>query len=171
MNLATCSLWNASVGVVAFISMVGCTTAPSSRGTVAPAVSPAIGIQHVAIPQPAWTCVDGAVGDISFQQSQIILKKAGDEGVSLSQKLILCVLQGKTVVKLAPAVVQTAGGQTSTLKLDLRNVTDEDGDLIVVEDNRAANDFRADPAKFIAEHDVFAVAVKAKVTSTEGMLK
>lgn len=111
------------------------------------------------------------IGQVGYEKESFVLNKGMSDGVSVSQKFVLCVRMEQKVVRLAPAAVQATEGQTSTLRLDLRNVPDEDGDLVVVEGGRVANDFRADPAKFIAEHDVFAVAVKAKVASTEGMLK
>lgn len=111
------------------------------------------------------------VGRVGYDRESFVLNKGMTDGVSVSQRFVLCVRMEQKVVRLAPAAVQAAEGQTSTLRLDLRNVQDEDGDLIVVEGGRVANDFRADPAKFIAEHEVFAVAVKTKATSTEGVLK
>lgn len=111
------------------------------------------------------------IGRVGYDRETFVLNKGMSDGVSVSQKFVLCVRVEQKVVRLAPAAVQSADGQTSTLRLDLRNVQDEDGDLIVVEGGRVANEFRADPAKFIAEHEVFAVAVKTKAVSKEGMLK
>ena len=111
------------------------------------------------------------VGRVGYDRESFVLNKGMSDGVSVSQKFVLCVRMEQKVVRLAPAAVQTTEGQTSTLRLDLKNVQDEDGDLIVVEGGRVANDFRSNPAKFIAEHEVFAVAVKSKTVSTEGMLK
>ena len=97
------------------------------------------------------------VGRVGYDRETFVLNKGMSDGVSISQKFVLCVRMEQKVVRLAPAAVQATEGQSSTLRLDLRNVPDEDGDLVVVEGGRVANDFRADPAKFIAEHDVFAV--------------
>lgn len=110
------------------------------------------------------------IGNVGCVNGTVMLDKGTQDGIVVAQTVLICVREQGRLATIGRAEVVPAE-KSSTLKLNIRNVKDEDGDLIVVEDNCAANEFRTAPAKFVAEHEVFAVAVKARAVSTEGMLK
>lgn len=110
------------------------------------------------------------IGSVGCVNGSVVLDKGVLDGVVVAQTVLICVREQSRLVTICEAEA-VPSERSSTLKLNIRNVEDEDGDLVAVEDGSAAKDFRAAPAKFIAEHKVFAVAMKTKAASTEGRLK
>lgn len=162
-----------SVGASALV-VCGCVSKkshePEPAGVQNLAAEPAVEIK--TMPKAVRECrvvkSKTIVGRVGYDRESFVLNKGMTDGVSVSQKFVLCVRMDQKIVRLAPAAVQATEGRTSTLRLDLRNVPDEDGDLIVAEGNRAADDFRVNPAKFIAEHEVFAVVCKECSSCDDG---
>ena len=93
---------------------------------------------------------DGVIGKVCYAGGILMLDKGTDDGFMTCQQVVLCVREKKSLIRIGTAEAMPSA-TTSTLKLNIRNVADEDGDLI-------AQEFKTAPKRYLETHEVVAVA-------------
>lgn len=103
---------------------------------------------------------DGVIGKVCYAGGILTLDKGTDDGFTSCQQVFLCVREKKSLIRIGTAEAMPSA-TTSTLKLNIRNVADEDGDLIVQE-------FKAAPKRYLETHEVVAVACEESSVDKTG---
>lgn len=129
----------------------GCATSQPLQ----PTDPPVVGVNNQVSPTVATVkrtsfAAGGVIGRIGYLDGVLTLDKGAADGIAVSQRVLICVREKNSLVRLCDGIVTpTQGG--GMLKLNIRNVMDEDGDLI-------AQEFKTAPKRYLETHEVVAVA-------------
>lgn len=151
------------------VAVLGCRTPPSpsvEASSLSPHAEPQVAThvtvkaqavdQKASIPSEGWgtTAPVQSAGDVRVigrVQAVGSVLRLVDVSVDLEPlaRVTLCVRLEQALVRIGTATVG-ADSQGPMLKLNLRSIADEDGDLVV-------KAFTADPVRYIQKHEVVAV--------------